>query len=87
MVTVTLRFFAAARASTGLDELECVSAEPPTIGDLVATLLPAAGVDPADLAGVLERSSFLVDGVTTRDRGLVVADGAVVDVMPPFAGG
>ena len=33
--TVTLRFFAAARAATGLDELACVSAGEPTIGELI----------------------------------------------------
>jgi molybdopterin synthase sulfur carrier subunit len=85
--TVTLRFFAAARAAMGLDEIHCVSEQAPTLGELVSTLAPASGVDPDELAAVLERSSFLVDGVSTRDRSLVVASGAVVDVMPPFAGG
>jgi molybdopterin synthase sulfur carrier subunit len=86
-LTVTLRFFAAARAATGLDEVECVTPEEPTIAELVANLAPAPGTDPADLAAILARSSYLVDGVSTRDLATPVRDGAVVDVMPPFAGG
>ncbi|ARC56172.1 hypothetical protein AS850_03660 [Frondihabitans sp. 762G35] len=87
VVTVTLRFFAAARAAAGTDQLECVAESEPTLGDLVETVQPAAGVDPDDFRATLERCSFLVDGVTTRDLAQVVPSGAVVDVMPPFAGG
>lgn len=86
-VTVTLRFFAAARAATGVDETVWTGEQDPALGDLVASVEPAAGTDAADLAAVLDRCSFLVDGVTTRDRAVVVPGGAVVDVMPPFAGG
>jgi sulfur-carrier protein len=39
------------------------------------------------LERVLTACSFLVDGTTTRDRALVLSPGAVVDVLPPFAGG
>lgn len=84
---VTLRFFAAAKAATGLDDLVRVTDGPPTLGDLVAGLTPAPGTDPDELSRVLDRCSFLVDGVSTRDRAVVLTDGAVVDVMPPFAGG
>ncbi|BDZ49560.1 putative molybdenum cofactor biosynthesis protein D2 / thiamineS [Frondihabitans sucicola] len=87
VVTVTLRFFAASRAATGLDELECVAEHEPTLGELIAGLAPARGTDPDELMGVLDRCSFLVDGISTRDRSQVVSHGAVVDVMPPFAGG
>jgi molybdopterin converting factor small subunit len=86
-VTVTLRFFAAARAATGLDEIACVSPDDPTIAELVSNVAPAPGTDEADLAAILARSSFLVDGVSTRDQQTRVPSGAVVDVMPPFAGG
>ena len=48
---------------------------------------PVEGTSAADWREVLLRCSFLVDGLTTRDREQVVADGDVVDVMPPFAGG
>jgi hypothetical protein len=36
---------------------------------------------------VLTACSFLVDGTSTRDRALALPPGAVVDVLPPFAGG
>lgn len=86
-VTVTLRFFAGARAVAGVDEVASVTDQEPTIGALLDALTPAPGVEPDELASVLGRCSFLVDGVTTRDRAAVVPAGAVVDVMPPFAGG
>jgi molybdopterin synthase sulfur carrier subunit len=43
----------------------------------------AVGVD----TETREACSFLVDGTSTRDRASVLAPGAVVDVLPPFAGG
>jgi molybdopterin synthase sulfur carrier subunit len=44
----------------------------------------------ARLSSVLARSSFLIDGhpVGTRAADAVLlADGAVIEVLPPFAGG
>ncbi|MBB5776833.1 molybdopterin converting factor small subunit [Nonomuraea jabiensis] len=43
-----------------------------------------------DLARVVRRSSFLVDGTPVGKRPhdeVVLADGATVEVLPPFAGG
>lgn len=86
-VTVTLRFFAAAKAATGLDEVLGTFEHEPTIGELVAGIAPGPASDADELQAILRRCSFLVDGVSTRDRALVVPSGSVVDVMPPFAGG
>ena len=78
---VTVRYWAGARAAAGRAE-ESVDAR--TVGELLA----AIGVRPA-LARVLGASSLLVDGTAVRreDRTHLLPRGAVVDVLPPFAGG
>ena len=78
---VTVRYFAGARAASGVD-IEQRSAA--TLDDLVRGLAEAHG---EKLATVLQACSFLVDGTTTRDRTVTLPPGSVVDVLPPFAGG
>lgn len=87
--TATLRFFAAARAVVGRDEQVVVldADERPTLAAFLWRVRPEEGRSAEEFRDVLLRCSFLVDGLTTRDRELLVPDGAVVDVMPPFAGG
>lgn len=87
--TATLRFFAAARAVVGRDEQVVVldADERPTLAAFLWHVRPGEGRSAEEFRDVLLRCSFLVDGLTTRDRELLVPDGAVVDVMPPFAGG
>jgi molybdopterin synthase sulfur carrier subunit len=80
-MTVTVRYFAGARAASGVDS-EIRDAG--TLDQLVGQLVDAHG---EKLERVLTACSFLVDGTTTRDRASVLAPGAVVDVLPPFAGG
>ncbi|WP_123681970.1 MoaD/ThiS family protein [Curtobacterium sp. PhB115] len=77
----TIRFFAAARAAVGVDSLST------TAGTIDEAVREVAAVDPERWAALQERCSYLVDGVTTRDRGTSLAGVEVVDVMPPFAGG
>jgi molybdopterin converting factor small subunit len=79
-----LRYWAAAKAAAGV-------AEEPFEGEVLAEVLAAAvarhGVR---LDEVVRRSSFLVDGdpVGRRDpAGVRLPEGAVVEVLPPFAGG
>jgi molybdopterin synthase sulfur carrier subunit len=79
-VTVTVRYFAGARAAAGVPT-ENVDAA--TVGELVAGL--AARGEP--LARVLSVCSYLVDGLAARDHDAPLPDGATVDVLPPFAGG
>lgn len=81
MSTVTVRYFAGARAASGVDT---ETREATSLDQLVAQLVDAHG---ERLARVLTACSFLVDGTQTRDRTLELAPGAVVDVLPPFAGG
>ena len=78
---VTVRYFAGARAASGTDSEQRSAA---TLDELVRELAEAHG---DKLARVLPACSFLVDGTTTRDRALPLQPGAVVDVLPPFAGG
>jgi molybdopterin synthase sulfur carrier subunit len=78
---VTVRYFAGARAVSGVDT-ELHDAD--TLEQLVGQIVGAHG---EKLERVLTACSFLVDGTSTRDRALTLAPGAVVDVLPPFAGG
>ncbi|MFM6848696.1 MAG: MoaD/ThiS family protein [Terrabacter sp.] len=77
--TVTVRYWAAARAATGTDSEERSGA---TVGEVV----DAAVLAHPDLGRVARVASFLLDGrKVTRDQ--AVPAGATVEVLPPFAGG
>ncbi|MGY1594701.1 MoaD/ThiS family protein [Geodermatophilus sp. SYSU D00965] len=78
---VTVRYFAGARAAAGVDTEERSAG---TLQELVGQIVDTHG---EKLERVLTACSFLVDGTQTRDRSLVLQPGAVVDVLPPFAGG
>jgi molybdopterin converting factor small subunit len=80
-MSITVRYFAGARAAAGVDT---ESRDAATLGELVGQLVGDHG---EKLDRVLTACSFLVDGTTTRDRTVALAPGAVVDVLPPFAGG
>jgi molybdopterin synthase sulfur carrier subunit len=81
MPAVTVRYFAGARAAAGVDTESRTAG---TLDELVGQIADEHG---AKLERVLTACSFLVDGTSTRDRASVLAPGAVVDVLPPFAGG
>jgi len=83
-VTVTVRYFAAARAAAGV-ETEDVDVPPGATVDILLKTVRASHGD--GLGRVLDRCSFLLDEVAVRDRDLPLHDGALVDVLPPFAGG
>ena len=88
---MNVRYFAAARAAAGVEEERFELPDGATVDSLLAAMLaverpePPAGTPP--LARILSRSSFLLNEVAVRDRTTVLADGDVVDVLPPFAGG
>ena len=86
MARVTIRYWAAAKEAAGVQE-ESVEAD--TLSDLLNTVVASRKPD-GRLADVLARSSFLVNadpvGRTAR-RSILLDDGAVVEVLPPFAGG
>lgn len=90
MAIVTLRYWAAAREAAGVPE-EKVPAG--TLAEALAASLAARAqeTEPARrLRQLLAISSFLVDGEPAGRRApetIVLADGAVVEILPPFAGG
>jgi len=81
--TITVRYFAAARAAAGSDSEQLTVRSGATVGELVETLGGRGG----ELARVLGRCSFLCDGVAVRDQAQPLRAGDTIDVLPPFAGG
>jgi molybdopterin converting factor small subunit len=79
MAKVTVRYWAAARAAAGQD-IETIDAD--TLGDAVRQISEGR----PDLARLLGICSFLVDN-TRADPATPLTEGAVVDALPPFAGG
>ncbi len=82
--TITVRYFAAARAAAGVEVDKVQVASSSTVADLLDAIRAEHW---PELARVLARCSYLLDEVAVRDRSTVLSDGATVDVLPPFAGG
>lgn len=85
MSHATIRYWAAARDAAGVDEEQY---DAPTLG----VLLDSARQRHEDprFAKVLSYCSFLVDGTPVGTRppaSVVLAEGATVEALPPFAGG
>ena len=83
MATGKVRYWAAAKEAAGVAE---EAFEAVTLGDLMTKITR----DRAELARVVRRCSFLVDGAPVGQRApaeVTLADGATVEVLPPFAGG
>jgi molybdopterin converting factor small subunit len=74
-----VRFFAAAEEAVG-------SAQLTVDADTLAALTASLRDDHPALAEILPRCSVLVDGARVDDSWPLRGD-AVVDVLPPFAGG
>ncbi|MBK3578225.1 MoaD/ThiS family protein [Streptomyces sp. MBT65] len=84
MPKVTVRYWAAAKAAAGIAE------EPYDAATLAEALAEVRERHPGELACVLLRCSFLVDGDPVGTRGhetVRLAEGGTVEVLPPFAGG
>lgn len=82
--TITVRFFAAARAAAGTTELSVDAASTATVADVLATAVAQCG---PSLTTVLVRCSFLLDQVAVHGRDTRIGSAATLDVLPPFAGG
>jgi molybdopterin synthase sulfur carrier subunit len=86
MANVTLRYWAAAKEAAGVAE-ESLAAD-----TLAAALSSALARDgrAQRLGPVLARCSFLIDGNPVGARApehVMLQDAAVIEVLPPFAGG
>ena len=83
-MSTTVRYWAGARAAAG------VASESTSARTLAEALLLARSVRDDRFGRVLEVCSFVVDGepVGARDHAdVLLSDGGLVDVLPPFAGG
>lgn len=83
LVPLTVRFFAAAREAAGTDTAVLHLREGSTVDDAVRELCGQSD----KMALVLQKCSYLADGVAVRDRSLVLRPHQTMDVLPPFAGG
>lgn len=86
MPKVTIRYWAAAKEAAGVAE---ESVEAVTLRDALNAVVASRKPD-GRLEVVIARSSFLVNadpvGRATRES-VTLDDGAVIEVLPPFAGG
>ena len=82
--TITVRYFAAARAAAGVEADKVQVAAHSTVADLLNAVRAEHG---PELTRVLARCSYLLDEVAVRDQSTPVTDATSLDVLPPFAGG
>ena len=82
-VPVLVRFFAAARDAANTETAVLALPAGSTVADAVGELCGQS----EDLELVLQKCTFLVDGVAVRDRATVLTADQTLDVLPPFAGG
>lgn len=80
-MSTRVRLFAAAAESVGHTE---VRTEAGTVADLIEHL---ASIGAPDTTRVLQRCSLLINGRRSASPQDAIPAGAVVDVLPPFAGG
>ena len=86
MAMVSIRYWAAAKEAAGMPE---ESIEAVTLRDALDAAVASRRPD-TRLATVIARSSFLVNadpvGRVAKES-IVLDEGAVIEVLPPFAGG
>lgn len=83
MVTVTVRYFAAARAAAGVETENLTLPAGATVGSLTDWLTVRNG----QLGQVLQKCSYLCDGLAVRNTHVELGSNQTIDVLPPFAGG
>jgi molybdopterin converting factor small subunit len=80
---VTIRFFAAAAAAAGRESVTLTLPAGSSVHDVVNELSGQSD----KMALVMQKCSFLCDGVAVRDRRVVLEAHQTLDVLPPFSGG
>jgi len=86
MPMVTMRYWAAAKHAAGVEQETLSTA---TLAEALAAAVASRAAQ-AGFQAVLERSSFLVNGEQAGRRAaesVCLPEGAVIEVLPPFAGG
>jgi molybdopterin synthase sulfur carrier subunit len=76
----TINFYAASRAATGVESAVIDGA---TLGDVIQSAIAQF----PELGKIIQRCSYLVNEVATRDTTLIVSAEDSIDVLPQFAGG
>jgi sulfur-carrier protein len=88
MAMITIRYWAAAKEAAGVADESC---EAGTLAEALSAALARRDGGRGDrLRDVLARSSFLIDGAPAGVRpheDISLAGRAVIEVLPPFAGG
>ena len=88
MAMITIRYWAAAKEAAGVEAESC---EAGTLAEALSAVLARRDDGAGDrLRAVLARSSFLVDGAPAgvrRHEDIGLGSQAVIEVLPPFAGG
>jgi len=86
--SITVRYWASARAASGVQSDDLPVTGPITLADVVRR---ASALHPGTrLPGVLEACSVLVGDQPVKSRdpeGVLVRPGQAVEFLPPFAGG
>lgn len=89
MKTVTIHYFAAAKAAAGVGSEE-ISGEFSTLGELVELVSrqhDGATEGGMSLEAVLDRCAWLIDGHSAELGDVLPENASRVDALPPFAGG
>jgi molybdopterin converting factor small subunit len=91
-MVITIRYYAAACAAAGVESETREVPDGATLAGVLDLLrnggaTPAQGPGTPTLADVLRRCSYLVNEVAAKDLNRRLAEGDLLDVLPPFAGG
>lgn len=81
MASVVVRYFASARAASGVADEQC---EAETLDQVLAEISSRHG---ARLTAIIDASSLLLNGTRVSDRSMVLPASTELEVLPPFAGG